>query len=82
MPTVASASKSISNPEQLGTGCLLYEPGDGKLRLEAPKECIDNIDRSDVGCRLAEWQKTVLKIRTGNEYFYRFFRQGIDDMAA
>jgi glycogen debranching enzyme len=29
-----------------------------------------------------EWRRMVLKIRTGNEEFYRLFRQSIDDMAA
>ena len=29
-----------------------------------------------------DWQDTVLKIRTSNEEFYRFYRQAIEDMAA
>ena len=29
-----------------------------------------------------DWRQTVLKIRTGNEEFYRFYHQAIDDMAA
>ncbi|HEY7302284.1 MAG TPA: glycogen debranching N-terminal domain-containing protein [Xanthobacteraceae bacterium] len=62
--------------------CLLYEPGDGRVRLEAPKECIIDSERSEVAERLAQWQKNVLKIQTANEYFYWFFHQGIDDMAA
>ena len=31
---------------------------------------------------MAEWLKTVLKIETSNEEFYRLFRQALEDMAA
>ena len=62
--------------------CLLYEPGDGKVRFEAPDHCIANSNQSNVGERLEDWQKAVLKVRTSNEEFYRLFRQAIDDMAA
>ncbi|HEY7243420.1 MAG TPA: glycogen debranching N-terminal domain-containing protein [Xanthobacteraceae bacterium] len=62
--------------------CLLYEPGDGKVRLEAPAECIERARGSTVGQRLDEWQRTVLKIRTGNQEIYRLFHQAIADMSA
>ena len=29
-----------------------------------------------------EWQRTVLKIKTSNEEFYRCYNQGVQDMAA
>ena len=32
--------------------------------------------------RSTHWQQTVLKLRTSNEEFYRFYHQAIDDMAA
>jgi glycogen debranching enzyme len=63
-------------------GCLLYEFGDGRLRFAAPSNCIEDSEQSKAGKSLEEWQQTVLKIRTGNEEFYRLYRQGIDDMAA
>jgi hypothetical protein len=62
--------------------CLLYELGDGKARFAAADDCIARSDQSKVGQRLRDWHKAVLKIRTTNEEFYRFFRQAIDDMAA
>jgi len=62
--------------------CLLYELGDGKVRFEAPENCIANIKQSKVGQRLEDWQQAVLKIRTSNEEFYRLFRQAVEDMAA
>ena len=34
------------------------------------------------GSGRTDWQDAVLKIRTGNEEFYRFYRQAIEDMAA
>jgi glycogen debranching enzyme len=69
-------------PRAAWHGCLLYELVDGEVRFEAPENCLANSDQSKVGQRLADWQRAVLKVRTGNEEFYRFFRQAIDDMAA
>jgi glycogen debranching enzyme len=69
-------------PGETWHACLLYEFGDGRLRLEAPRGCFGEADRSQVGRRLSEWQGEVLKIRTGNEEFYRLFRQAVEDMAA
>jgi glycogen debranching enzyme len=62
--------------------CLLYELGDGKVRVEAPDTCIADSKQSKAGQRLEDWQRAVLKIRTSNEEFYRLFRQAVDDMAA
>jgi glycogen debranching enzyme len=62
--------------------CLLYEPGDGKVRFKAPENCIGSSHQSTVGRGLEKWRKAVLKIRTSNEEFYRFFCQAIEDMAA
>ncbi len=61
--------------------CLMYEPGDGKSRFAAPHECIANAAESKVGQRLEEWKRTVLKIKTSNEEFYRFFHRSVEDMA-
>jgi glycogen debranching enzyme len=62
--------------------CLPYELGDGKVRYDAPDHCISQSKESKVGQRLEDWKQTVLKIRTDNEEFYRFFRQAVGDMAA
>ncbi|MDQ8726678.1 glycogen debranching N-terminal domain-containing protein [Bradyrhizobium sp. LHD-71] len=62
--------------------CLLYELGNGKIRFEAPAPCIANSDQSTVGQRLARWRQAVPRITTGNEEFYRLYRQAIEDMAA
>jgi hypothetical protein len=31
---------------------------------------------------MTEWLKTVVKIETSNEEFYRLFRQALEDMSA
>ncbi|MGO9005239.1 MAG: glycogen debranching N-terminal domain-containing protein [Beijerinckiaceae bacterium] len=62
--------------------CLLYELGDGKVRFEAPDNCIADSKQSKVGKRLEDWRQAVLKIHTSNEEFYRLFHQGVEDMAA
>jgi glycogen debranching enzyme len=62
--------------------CTLYELGDGTVRFEAPKECIEHCGQSPVGMKAADWKRRVLKIRTPNEEFYRLFDQAVDDMAA
>ncbi|MDQ6702104.1 MAG: amylo-alpha-1,6-glucosidase, partial [Pseudomonadota bacterium] len=62
--------------------CILYELGDGKVRFEVPKECIEHSGQSPIGMKAADWKRSVLKIRTTNEEFYRLFDQAVDDMAA
>jgi glycogen debranching enzyme len=62
--------------------CLLYELGNGEVRFAAPKHCIADCHRSETGERLDDWQKTVVKMRTSNEEFYRLNRQAIRDMAS
>lgn len=62
--------------------CLLYTLTDGSRQFGAPQECIAHAGEAPPGESLALWQRTVLKIRTSNEEFYRFYQQAIDDMAA
>src|SRR5262249_49011453 len=69
-------------PQATWHGCLLYGPCDRGLCLQAPKKCISSSDRSVVGRRLAAWRKSVLKIHTSNEEFFRIYRQAVEDMAA
>ncbi len=62
--------------------CLAYELGDGKARFAAPHECIADVAKSKVGRQLEEWNRTALKVRSGNEDFNRLFERSIEDMAA
>jgi glycogen debranching enzyme len=61
--------------------CLLYDLTD-HTHHPAPKECVHEAHRSDHARGRADWQQRVLKLRTSNEEFYRFYRQAIEDMAA
>jgi glycogen debranching enzyme len=62
--------------------CLLYTLEDGQQPLRAPRDCVDLSSRSHHSETLAQWLKNVVKIETGNEEFYRLFRQALEDMAA
>jgi glycogen debranching enzyme len=62
--------------------CLLYSLTDGNRHFEAPHPCVHDSDKLQQAERLADWFRTVLKIRTSNEEFYRLYRQALDDMAA
>jgi glycogen debranching enzyme len=62
--------------------CLLYDFADDAKHYHAPKECADHAEGSAQARAHRDWQQTVLKLRTSNEEFYRFYHQAIDDMAA
>ncbi|PPQ27545.1 amylo-alpha-1,6-glucosidase [Rhodopila globiformis] len=62
--------------------CLLYEFADGDKRYHAPNDCVEHAESSSQARAHRDWRQTVLKIRTSNEEFYRFYHQAIDDMAA
>jgi len=62
--------------------CLLYELGDGDKRYHAPHACAAHAGDSTQAKAHRDWRQTVLKLRSSNEEFYRFFHQAIDDMAA
>ncbi|MBV9757525.1 MAG: amylo-alpha-1,6-glucosidase [Alphaproteobacteria bacterium] len=62
--------------------CLLYELIDGERSFPAPPHCVEDAAASQHAETLADWQRNVMKIRTGNEEFYRLCHQAIDDMAA
>jgi len=62
--------------------CLLYDLFDGQTKHASPRDCISESHRSRHAESLEDWQRTVLKIRTSNEEFYRCFTQGVADMAA
>lgn len=69
-------------PQQTWHCCLLYDLTDGKRQYPAPTACgghgVDSLPAES----LDVWERTVLKIRTSNEEFYRFYNQAIGDMAA
>src|ERR1700677_3132778 len=69
-------------PGQAWHRCLIYDLVDGSKRTEAPKECTYSSAKSGHSRNMDEWQKTVLKIETSNEEFYRCYTQGVQDMAA
>ena len=48
----------------------------------APDHCVSDSHKLGHADTLADWLRTVLKIRTSNEEFYRLYRQALEDMAA
>jgi glycogen debranching enzyme len=70
------------NPAENWHCCLLYDLFDGPTKHASPRDCIGESHRSKHTESLEAWQRTVLKIRTSNEEFYRNFTQGVADMAA
>jgi glycogen debranching enzyme len=69
-------------PGQAWHRCLTYDLVDGSKRFRASKECIHSSSTSDHSRNIDKWQRTVLKIHTSNEEFYRCYNQGVQDMAA
>ncbi len=62
--------------------CLIYDLTDGAERMRAPRQCTDSSATSDHAQKMDTWQRKVLKINASNEEFYRFYNQGVQDMAA
>ena len=62
--------------------CLTYDLVDGPKRLPAPRGCTHTSATSEHAGKRDEWRRTVLKIDTSNEEFYRCYSQGVQDMAA
>ena len=62
--------------------CLLYKLEDGKTSFPPLDSCVDEYQRTPHSEALADWLRSVLKIRTSNEDFYRLYRQALEDMAA
>ncbi|MBV9249755.1 MAG: hypothetical protein JO227_10990, partial [Acetobacteraceae bacterium] len=69
------------NPGAAWHCCLLYDLMDGERRFRASRDCLPAEQGPD-RARHREWKDTVLKLRTSNEEFYRYYHQAIDDMAA
>lgn len=72
----------VLKPGQAWHRCLIYDLVDGSKRTNAPKGCTYSSAKSGHSRNMEEWQRTVLKIETSNEEFYRCYTQGVQDMAA
>jgi glycogen debranching enzyme len=70
------------NAGQTWHRCLRYDLSDGAKRIRAPRECTHSSATSDRVSKMDEWRRTVLKIDTSNEEFFRCYNQGVQDMAA
>jgi glycogen debranching enzyme len=62
--------------------CLFYALTDGGRVFTAPDPCVHDSNKLRHAETLDDWLRTVLKIRTSNEEFYRLYRQALEDMAA
>ena len=62
--------------------CLLYSLKDNHKDTGAHAAASNTILDSDHAETLVDWLRTVAKIQTSNEEFYRLFRRALEDMAA
>ena len=69
-------------PSEAWHVCLLYTLEDGAQKFHAPGDCLGEVSKTHHSETMADWLKTVAKIETGNEEFYRLFHQALEDMAA
>jgi glycogen debranching enzyme len=61
--------------------CLLYTLEDGERVFSPLDACVDEHQKTRHAETLSDWLRSVLKIRTSNEEFYRLYRQALEDMA-
>ena len=69
-------------PNEIWHACLLYTLEDGEQLFDAPDDCAETGHKSPHFETMSQWLKTVVKIKTSNEEFYRLFHQALEDMAA
>ncbi len=69
-------------PGETWHACLRYDLADGAKRIAAPQACTDQTHLSEHALASEEWRGRVLKLRSSNEEFYRFYLQAVEDMAA
>jgi glycogen debranching enzyme len=69
-------------PNETWHTCLLYTLEDGDQLFHAPDDCVETSYKSPHFETMSQWLKTVVKIKTSNEEFYRLFHQALEDMAA
>jgi glycogen debranching enzyme len=62
--------------------CILYSLEDGARNFDAPRSCLEHYEQDEHAESIADWLRTVTKIHTSNEEFYRLFRRALEDMAA
>ncbi len=67
-------------PGEAWHGCLIYEFAGRRGR--APLSCVEGAHDSHLAARLNAWAAGVVQLQTGNEEFYRYYRQAVADMAA
>jgi len=72
----------VLSPGEAWHCCLLYALTDGEQHFAAPHHCVSDSHKLPHAGTLADWLRTVLKIRTSNEEFYRLYHQALEDMAA
>jgi glycogen debranching enzyme len=72
----------VLSPGEAWHCCLLYALMDGEQNFVAPHHCVSDSHKLPHAETLADWLRTVLKIRTSNEEFYRLYHQALEDMAA
>jgi glycogen debranching enzyme len=70
------------DPAETWHCCLLYTLEDGKRTFPPLNDCVDQHQKTQHAEALSDWLRSVLKIRTSNEEFYRLYRQALEDMAA
>ncbi len=86
-PQAAYANGRLSFEVSLAPGeawhcCLQYAVSDGDRNYAAPNHCVSESHKLNHARTLQDWLRTVLKIGTSNEEFYRLYRQALEDMAA
>jgi glycogen debranching enzyme len=86
-PSALYANGRLSFDIDLGPGalwhaCLHYDLADGRGSARAPTDCVAAHAESHQAEMLREWRKSVLRIDTSNEEYYRFYHQAVEDMAA
>lgn len=70
------------NPGEAWHTCILYTLTDDDKHSAPPHNCTEHHRTSRHAETLVDWLKTVAKIQTSNEEFYRLFRRALEDMAA
>ncbi|MDB5445098.1 MAG: Amylo-alpha6-glucosidase, partial [Phenylobacterium sp.] len=82
-PVIANGRISFDialDPGEAWHACLMYEFAGQAGR--APESCFEGAHTSHMALGLDAWQAAVVKLQTGNEEFYRYYRQSVADMAA
>jgi glycogen debranching enzyme len=70
------------NPGEAWHTCILYTLTEDDKHSAPPHNCTEHHPNSRHAETLVDWLKTVAKIQTSNEEFYRLFRRALEDMAA